>query len=374
VTAPGDTRGVDAAPVRFGVLGARSMVATRAVMPALSRSTRCDLIAVAAAGGPVPVEWAGLDVGSYDAVVEHPDVEVVYVPLPNGLHEHWAGRAAAAGKHVLCEKPLAPDAATAKRMEATCRSAGVMLAEAWMTPFDARWSAAVALARGGRLGDIQSIDAVFTFRIGPDHHHNYRWDPLQGGGALLDVGIYCLGAAVELWGPEPTIVEASTTMSAGGVDATTRCQMEWHGGGTASIVCSFVDDEAQRLTIAGSTATAVLDGDAYTGGVRAIRIDMIDALGHPLDTIDVAPGDPYLGMVDAFADAVRGIEPWPRPVARSIEMLTLVDRIAAEPRRLPAALPPHPPAALPPHPPAALPPHPPAALPPHPPARPETAT
>ncbi len=369
MTAPigpaGIRRGVDARPVGFGVLGARSMVATRAVMPALDRSDRCDLIAVAAARGPVPTDRACIDVGAYDAVIEHPDVEVVYIPLPNGLHEHWADRAAAAGKHVRCEKPIAADAPTARRMDATCRRAGVILAEAWMTPFDPRWSATLALARSGRLGDVESIEAVFTFRIGPDHDDNYRWNPLQGGGALLDVGIYCLGAAVELWGPETAVVEARSTRSAGGVDAATRCTMRWAHGGTASIDCSFVDDEVQRLAITGSTATAVLDADAHTGGVRAKRIELFDASGRPIETIEVVPHDPYLAMVDAFADAVRGIEPWPRPVGRSIELLTLLDRIAEATRT--TSTPSAPLATLPSAPPATLPSAPPATLPSSPP-------
>jgi D-xylose 1-dehydrogenase (NADP+, D-xylono-1,5-lactone-forming) len=305
------------------------MVATRAVMPALRRSGRCELVAVAAAGGSVANEWAVFDVGTYDAVLEDPAVDVVYVPLPNGLHEHWVARAAAAGKHVLCEKPLGPDAASARRMATTCERAGVLLAEAWMTPFDPRWAQTVDMARSGRLGDLQSIDAAFTFTIGSDGAANYRWDPSQGGGALLDVGIYCLGAAVDLWGASPSHLDASALMSETGVDSTTRCLATWPHGRTASIQCSFVDADAQHMKITGSLGSATLDGDAFTGGTDARRIDVTDATGRFIEQVEVIPADPYLGMVDAFAKAVRGIEPWQRPVTASIAMLELLDRIAA---------------------------------------------
>ncbi|MCU0506349.1 MAG: Gfo/Idh/MocA family oxidoreductase, partial [Chloroflexi bacterium] len=108
---PGATSRDDAArPVGFGVIGARSYVATRAVIPAILASPRTTLVAVASRGGPVPGDLRALDAGSYEAVIDHPAVEAVYVPLPNGLHRAWVERIVASGRHVLCEKPLAPGA------------------------------------------------------------------------------------------------------------------------------------------------------------------------------------------------------------------------------------------------------------------------
>ena len=197
-------------PLRLGILGARSWIANQAVIPALVASTACELVAVAAASGPVPASVAHLDAGSYQAVLDRPDVDAVYLPLPNGLHRHWVEASAAAGKHVLCEKPLGVDAAGTVAMVAACDRAGVLLAEAWMTPFCARWSQVIASADSGRLGEVRDIRAEFTFVIGPGRETNYRWDPGQGGGALLDVGIYALGAAVSLWGAEPVAVHATS--------------------------------------------------------------------------------------------------------------------------------------------------------------------
>ena len=118
---------------------------------AIDASVEADLVAVSSLGGPVPEPWTHLGAGTYDDVIDHPDVDVVYVPLPNGIHREWVERAAQAGKHVLCEKPLAPTAADARAMADACDEAGVLLAEAWMTPFDSRWRRAVdvALAANG---------------------------------------------------------------------------------------------------------------------------------------------------------------------------------------------------------------------------------
>ena len=312
------------APVGFGVLGAGSFVAGRAVLPAIDASPSCRLVAAASRSGPVPARWADAAVDDYDDVLAHPDVEAVYLPLPNGLHREWTERAAAAGKHVLCEKPLAPDAETARAMVGACRDAGVLLAEAWMTPFHPRFARALELARSGAIGTVTHVDGRFTFTIGPEAASNYRWDADQGGGALLDVGIYALGAAVELLGADPVDVAASST-SEHGVDASTTAELRWAGGETAAITCSFVDDEAQELRIVGDDGELGIDDEAFTGGADDRRLRVAS---HGRERIDDVPGrDPYRAMVEAFADAVRGRSPWPRPAERSVELLELLDRI-----------------------------------------------
>ena len=317
---------INAFPVGIGVIGARSMVATKAVMPAIDASDRAELVAVAAHGGDVPDRWAHLDVGTYADVLAHPGVDAVYIPLPNGMHSEWTQRCASAGKHVLCEKPIAPTIEEGRAMQLACDAAEVVLAEAWMTPFDPRWQEAVGRAAGGALGDVIDIDSSFTFTIGPDGADNYRWSADQGGGALLDVGIYCLGPIVELWGATPDHVDATALWHSTGVDARTEATLEWLDGRQARIRCSFVDDEEQRLEFIGTTASQVLEADAHTGGARARTILTLPAEGRTGSDV-VAPADPYLGMVDAFARAVRRDEPWPRPMSATLDLLLLIQRI-----------------------------------------------
>ena len=316
-----------AVQVGFGVIGARSMVATRAVMPAIDASSGARLAAVAALGGPVPERWSDLTAGDYDDVLTHPDVDAVYIPLPNGLHREWVERAAAAGKHVLCEKPIAPSVADAAAMIDACDAAGVLLAEAWMTPFDARWRRVISAARDGELGTLVDIDTSFTFTIGRKASDNYRWSPEQGGGALLDVGIYCLGPIVALWGAEPDVVDATALWDRRGVDARTEATLEWADGRQARIRCSFVDEEEQRIELVGDAASLVVDAHAHTGGVAADAFVVAGADGR-IRRESVAPTDPYLGMVDTFAAAVRGETAWPRPMHETIALLRLLERIS----------------------------------------------
>ena len=318
-------------PVRIGVIGARSMIATRAVMPAIDTCDLTELVAVSSLSGPVPEPWDHLAAGTYDDVVEHPDVEAVYIPLPNGMHREWVERAAEAGKHVLCEKPIAPTVTEAAAMSAACDAAGVLLAEAWMTPFDARWHSAIDAVRSGLVGNVLDVDSSFTFTIGPEASNNYRWSADQGGGALLDVGIYCLGPIIELWGADPDGIDATALWHTTGVDARTEATLSWTDGREARIRCSFVDAEEQRIEMVGDEASMIINGDAHTGGERARDFLVADADGR-VSTTSVVATDPYLGMVEAFARAVRGDEPWPRPMTSTLELLTLIERIASASR------------------------------------------
>lgn len=301
------------------------MVAQRAVFPAIHASRHAKLVATAALGGPVPSPWAGYRVADYDAVIEHPDVEAVYIPLPNDLHLNWVLRAADAGKHVLCEKPLAVNVEAAQQMRARCDRAGVLLAEAWMTPFDPRWERTFDLVAAGLIGTVTTVTTAFTFTIGADRADNYRWRPEHGGGALLDVGIYCLGPAVRLWGADPAVIDSSVQLAASGVDAATTVELRWPGGQLARARCSFVDAEQQSLELVGTAGVLTLDADAHTGGRGATTIRHVDGAG--VHHISVEPDDPYRRMIDAFAASVLGTQRWPRPIESSIEMLDLLTRI-----------------------------------------------
>lgn len=311
----------------IGVIGARSMVAERAILPAIDRSDQVHLSAVCSLSGRSagPLGDA-VTLKSYEEVVHHPEVEAVYVPLPNHLHAEWTERAAAAGKHVLCEKPLAVDVATARRMVSACEQADVVLAEAWMTPFATRWQVARELFESGRVGRPECVEAVFTFTIGPEHHDNYRWRSTMGGGALLDVGIYCLGPAVELWGAEPAELEVQQH-HVGNVDATTVVTARWDGSRLLSARCSFEEPERQELVYSGSDGAVSLVGEAHTGGPGATGIEITTPAGT--ERLGAPANDPYQSMLEAFAAAVRGEREWPRPIERSVDMLALFERIRA---------------------------------------------
>ncbi len=313
-------------PVRWGVIGATSWVARAAVLPAMRESPRAELVAVASrdpdAGRRVAMATGARRAhSSYEAVLEDPDVEAVYIPLPNGLHRRWTERAAAAGRHVLCEKPLACSGDDARAMHAACDEAGVRLLEAYMTGFHPRHRAAVELARGGELGELRSMRSVFTFPL--TDAANHRWLEGMGGGALLDVGVYCLTPLLEVAGRPPLRVAAACTRGGDGVDASLRGWLDFGDGLVATVDCSFEAPERQLLEVAGTDAVLTVerpftcgpadttlrllhrDGTTETRRSPAVNAyrEMVDAAWTELRRPAAAPPSRFRGAIDTLAVA-----------------------------------------------------------------------
>lgn len=314
-------------PLRFGVIGAASFVANAAVLPAIVASAKTNLTAAASVGGAVDPRFSDVEVATYEDVVDHPDVDAVYIPLPNHLHMEWIERCASAGKHVLCEKPMALSASDASRAATACRDAGVFLAEAWMTPFHKRWQLAMLHASGGQLGSPTNVDTKFTFTIEPGNETNYRFDPSMGGGAFNDVGIYCLGPAIKLWGPAAEVVEVESSGS-DGIDLTTEFTVRWAEGQTATGRCSFVEDEQQSLDVTCERGSISVATQAHTGGDETPTFSWSSDDGD--HTVPCRANDPYHTMIERFADAVSGERDWPRTMEETIAVTALMDRIRAE--------------------------------------------
>ncbi len=294
-------------PLRLGVIGANSFVARAAIYPAVAASNEVEIVA-AASNSHIPSELSGVARSSYEAVLDDPAVEAVYIPLPNDLHRPWTERAAAAGKHVLCEKPLATTPDAVASMYTACRAAGVLLAEAFMTPFHPRSTAVLDDVRSGAIGDLRSIRSEFSFTIGPNHSDNYRWAPDHGGGALWDVGIYTLSPIHELF-DDPGVRNVTSHLGPSGVDVTTSVMLATETA-TATALCSFEMPERQLLEIRGTSGTIVVDR-AYTPSVNDDHY-LIQRHGQSRDRVVTGGADPYRLMLEAFAQACRGHSPWPR--------------------------------------------------------------
>ena len=319
---------VAALPVGWGVIGATSQVARKAVLPAIVASPGACLVAVASEsaedGGAGCFEPLRAH-RAYNAVLDDPEVEAVYVPLPNSLHREWVVRAAAAGKHVLCEKPLAPTVADAEAMAAACESAGVTLLEAYMTPFHPRAAALDALVASGWLGAPRFARASFTGVL--DRHDDHRWRPEMGGGALLDLGIYCVAPLLTAAGRTPARVEASATLAKSGVDVSFSGWLDFGDGFTATIECSFDAPERQFLEIVGTEASLLVDR-AYTPGPADTTITLRRRDGR-VEEIAAGGADPYREMIEHFQAIVRGGAVARRSCATSITLLAVVDRLRA---------------------------------------------
>ena len=311
--------------IGWGVLAATSQVAQKAVLPAIVASPGARLVAVASerasAGGAR--FGATRAYRAYAALLDDPEVDAVYVPLPNSLHREWTERAAAAGKHVLCEKPLAPTAADAEAMTMACAVAGVTLLEAYMTPFHPRAEAVEALVASGRLGALRFARAAFTGVL--DRPDDHRWRPEMGGGSLLDLGIYCVAPLLAAAGRPPARIEGAAALAKSGVDASFSGWLDFGDGFTAAIECSFDAPERQSLEIVGTEAALLVDR-AYTPGFADVAITLRHRDGR-VEELVTAGADPYQTMIEHFQAVVRGDAVPRRSCAETITLLAILERL-----------------------------------------------
>lgn len=301
-------------PCNWGVLGA-GFIANRAVIPALQGSRNARVVAVASRDETRATSTAAQHAipriyHDYEALLDDPDVRVVYIALPNSLHREWAIRAAQHGKHVLCEKPFAMNAAECDEMIDACHNARVLLMEAVMYRFHPRMQALKAMLDAGAIGEIRLLHAAFSFPF--DAPTNYRAFPEFGGGALLDIGSYCLNAARWFIGREPVSAGSEISYSHNAIDVTASAILKFETFGTraehlkqmAHIQCSFEAAEHQVIEVIGSEA-AVTAPLAFTAW-REDETQLLIQRGGAFEQRVFQPTDPYRLMVEHFSDCVLG--------------------------------------------------------------------
>lgn len=312
-------------PVRWGFLGA-GFVASRGMGPAVHAATGTTLFAVASRDPersrtlePVRVH------PTYEALLDDPDVDVVYISLRNGQHREWVERALRAGKHVVCEKPLALTAADARSMFAVAAEVDRLLVEAVWAQWHPRFRRLVHLARSGALGELTAIDSRFTF-TSDDLDGNYRLDPTMGGGALLDVGCYQAQAWVALTGGADAlrVRQVDRVLGPTGVDLTTVAEVQLGAALRASMHCSFVEPAAQALTVSGTSASARCgDGEAFTSWREPSSL-WVGGAEERFGTVDA-----FVVMTEAISARVRGEEAWVVPAVQSIRTAEILDLLGA---------------------------------------------
>ncbi len=287
----------------WGVLGP-GFIATRAVIPAMQRVPTVRLLAVASSNSAraqsiaaqFSIERAYDD---YQALLDDPDIHAVYIALPNHLHRSLTIRAALAGKHVLCEKPLAMTTVECDEMIVACRQANVLLMEAVMYRFHPRMIVLKELLTTGELGDLRFLHTAFSFSFNAPE--NYRARAEFGGGALLDIGSYCINAARWLSGSEPQEVQAYASYSRG-VDVSTSAILHFEREIVAHIQGSFTAAEHQVIEVVGTKA-AVTVPLAFTAWIDDTTLLNIQR-GATFEQRVFAPADPYQAMVAHFTDCV----------------------------------------------------------------------
>ncbi|HEY6286352.1 MAG TPA: Gfo/Idh/MocA family oxidoreductase, partial [Ktedonobacteraceae bacterium] len=242
----------------WGILGP-GFIATRAIIPAIQEVSNSRLLAVASSNEERSREIAlrfGIErfYSDYQALLDDPDIDVVYIALPNHLHREWTIRAAVAKKHVLCEKPLSMYAAECNEMITACQQANVLLMEAVMYRFHPRMIYLKQMLVARELGDLRFLHAAFSFNFNAPG--NYRAIKQFGGGALLDVGSYCVNAARWLIGYEPASSQVATSYNQQSIDVNTSAILRFSEDVFAHIQSSFVAAEHQVIEVVGTTGAA----------------------------------------------------------------------------------------------------------------------
>ena len=279
--------------LRWGILGP-GRIAPRAAR-GIEADERASLLAVASrdrarAQAFATTHGAERVYDAYDALVADPDVDVVYISLPNHLHVPWTIRALEAGKHVLCEKPLALRPEDVDAIARVAADTDRIAVEAFMYLHHPQIRRALELAHGGDLGELRLVHGSFSFFL--DRPDDPRADPAIGGGSIWDVGCYPVSFAHQLFGPDVVHASGFATYDERGIDRTFAGQLVFSGAGIAQFDSGFAAPDRQRLEIVGNDATLVLDAPFLStpDGPPPSLVRWRD--GSP-ETIDVPAVDQY---------------------------------------------------------------------------------
>lgn len=333
-------------PLRLGVLGcagiARGFLRDIAASPAV-RAVAAASRSLATAQAFCAETGVARAHGSYEALLADPEVDAVYLPLPNSLHAEWAMRAAAAGKHVLCEKPLALGRAEAEAMFAAARAHGVILLEAYPWWFQPQTGELVRLLGEGAIGTPRSVQVSFGFTV-PNPTSNIRMRPELGGGALLDAGSYCASLIRLVMGDAPEAVSAHAVWADSGVDIATLATLTWADGRRAQLSCAMDGANHRHATIVGSAGTieteylnhTAASGQAHPLGFQPSQMRLRRGIANtvPLAPVSAPPGSGFRFEAEAFARLVRERDhaAAARAAQASIDIAAMLEAIAAAAR------------------------------------------
>ena len=316
--------------VSWGMFGA-AKIGVEKVIPAMQRSEACSVDAIASrdltkARRTADRLGVAKAYGSYEDLLSDPTIEAIYNPLPNELHVPWTIRALQAGKHVLCEKPIALDAAEARTLiEARDRS-GKLVAEAFMVRFHPQWRRAREVVASGAIGDVRAIQTFFSYRL--TDGDNIRNKP-PGGGGMYDIGCYAILTARYVFGAEPTrLVAALDVDPMFGTDRLSSAIMEFPGGRHLTFTCATQLSGHQRVTIVGD-AGRIEVGIPFNAPIdRPTRITIdsgADLVGGGARVEEFPVCDQYTLQGDAFSHAILEGTPLEFPIEDAIANMRVID-------------------------------------------------
>ena len=318
--------------IQWGVLGC-ARIARLQVIPAIRRCANARLAAVASRDPAKLAEFQMLfgaaapfrAHASYDALIDDPAIDAIYLPLPNALHRDWAIRAMRSGKHVLCEKPLALNSHQAQEMVDTARECGVLLMEAFMYRYTDRMRQIGKVLDSGVLGKILSINSTFRFLL--DREHTIKEDAALGGGAMYDVGCYPLNLISLIAGAEPVSVAVECDRRHG-VDVNLSALLRYEDGLIASLHCGFNAFGRMHSEIVGSEGV-LLAPDTFLDDAGLLTVHSKNGCQQ----LEVAQSDRYGEEIRDFSSAILEHRAPKLSLDESLIAMRTLDRIIAEVRR-----------------------------------------
>jgi len=312
--------------LRFGVLGAARIAPKALIVPA----TQIDSAVVSrvAARDRGRAESFAAEHGipevsdTYQQVIEAEDVDVVYNPLPMHLHAEWTIAALRAGKHVLCEKPFASNAAEAAEMVRVAEETGQVLGEAFHHYYHPLWSRIFLLLDAGTIGEVTRVEGAFNIAIAKP---NIRWNYETSGGSLMDLGCYSTMWVRHVVGEEPEVVGAEAVVDSDDVDAAMTAELRFPGGATGRIESSMINDGDPdvRLDITGTLGSISVENplSPYNANTLTVRTEAGET------SASITDSSTYVHMLRAFCDHVTHGLPFPTQGSDSVANMAVIDAI-----------------------------------------------
>lgn len=316
--------------IRWGVIST-AHIGIKKVMPAIQNSVNGELVAIASRKLR-PAKQAARQLGipraygSYEELLADPEIDAIYNPLPNHLHAEWSIRAAEAGKPVLCEKPLAVDAAQAKQMVDTFAGRGLLFAEAFMYRFHPQTQHIKQLVDDGVIGDLLLMDSSFTFRVSDEK--DIRLQKEMAGGSLMDVGCYCINVMRLMTGEEPDQVAANAHLGPrSGVDEWLVGTLGFPSGALGHFDCSLRAYRRESYELRGTKGRVMAEQSFVIDKDKPAAIHLWTDRGHEVITTPAA--DPYQLMVEDFAAALIDGRPPRFSPEDAVKNMQVIDRLRA---------------------------------------------
>jgi D-xylose 1-dehydrogenase (NADP+, D-xylono-1,5-lactone-forming) len=301
--------------VKWGILSTAN-IAKKALIPALQRVENTEVAAIASISGKAEEAASEFSIPkacqSYEELLDDPEIQAVYIPLPNTMHKEWVTKAARKGKHVLCEKPAALTADDVREMAEVCRSNNVLFMEAFMYQFHPQHRRVKELIAEGAIGEVRHMRSAFTFKMDLEKSaQNIRLNKELGGGSVWDIGCYCIHSSRYILGEEPTEVFVKGSLhDEYGVDTKAAGILSFANGLTASFECGFEQPMKDLYEVSGTKGTIKVPF-AYRPDrfpASEVSIDIINEEGEVRK--ETIKGNPYEIQVSHFSECIlNGTQP-----------------------------------------------------------------